>query len=427
MIDPVQKIELPEWMRCDKTQKLMQVIGGDQTPPQSLVVGGCVRNELLGVPVSDIDIATQLTPDQVMEKLKAAGIKAVPTGIDHGTVTAIVDRKPFEITSLRQDVSTDGRHADVEFTDDWTQDARRRDFTMNTLLADLSGNIYDPTRQGLTNLRARNVIFVGDAATRIAEDYLRILRFFRFHAVYGQGEMDAGALKACAAAADKISSLSRERITQEFLKILAVSGAPEILKIMFNHKVLTGLADKSYQVNMLQRLCDLQEKYSPSLSYFGSTEGSKTISRDPAIKSQDDRVGVSQDDARGVNALMARLFVLAGYKPSLFDDYLRLSHAQTKFLIKLEMAVSAVFYGDEKALKKAIFYHGNDLMLQGYLLVLANGKTQENKEMIGVLQNWQAPECPITGETLLAEGYQTGPELGLELKRRQEEWLEGVI
>jgi poly(A) polymerase len=388
ILNPIQKIAPPEWMASKDTQKLMAAIGGDEG--SSRFVGGCVRNTLMGVDVSDIDIATQFTPDEVIEKLKAVNIKVIPTGIDHGTVTAVVDGQPFEITTLRQDVATDGRHAEVSFTEDWVQDSMRRDFTMNTLLADMEGNIYDPTERGLSDLNARKVVFVGDPKKRIAEDYLRILRFFRFHAFYGRGEMDAGALVACQAAADKISSLSRERITQEFLKILSIDNAANTTKIMFNNNILRNVLGGDYEEKTLKELCDLQVRY---------------------------------DDVQ----LMSRLFVLAGNKSRFYDDTFRLSHVQKNFLVKLEMAFNSVLYRDDKTLKKAIYHHGNALMLQGYFLVLANGGGQIDKALLDILQNWQAPKCPITGEMLLAEGYVTGPDLGQELARRQEEWLEEVL
>ena len=388
ILNSSKKITPPEWMVDARAQKLMEIIGGAEG--RSRFVGGCVRNQLLNRSVEDIDIATQFTPVDVMACLKDKGVKAIPTGIDYGTVTAVIDSQPFEITTLRKDIETDGRHADVAFTDDWGEDAKRRDFTMNTLLADMEGNIYDPTGQGLVDLKARRVVFVGEPAKRIAEDYLRILRFFRFHAFYGQGEMDQAALQACQEASDKISSLSRERITSEFLKILSVDMAPFILKIMFDHKVLSDLVDKNYQEKILRNLYEKQS----------------------VIRAEN---------------VLSRLFVMAGNKARLYEDALRLSHAQKNFLVKLEMAFNPVFYADEKAVKKAIFHHGNELMLQGYLLLIANGQVEEDHAMIDTLQNWQAPQCPITGDMLIAEGYVTGPDLGQELTRRQEEWLESII
>lgn len=379
----------PLWMQDDATQEAMRVLNRGSDTPQTLFVGGCVRNWILNKGVHDIDLATKYTPDIVTEKLKQAGIKVIPTGIDHGTVMAVLKGKLFEVTTLRHDIETDGRHAKVGFTDDWVEDAKRRDFTMNTLLADLSGNIYDPLGHGVADAKAGRVVFVGDAVTRIAEDYLRILRLFRFHAIYGQGVLDKTALQACRGAADKISSLSLERVTSEFLKILSVNDAPEILETMFENRVLEELPHEQYQPEFLKKLCALQIEY------------------------------------KAIN-IEARLFVLAGNKARLFDDYLRLSHAQKKFIIKLEMGMTATFYDDKKSLKKAIFYHGNNLLMQGYLLNLAKGQGEEKADMVDIIQNWQAPKCPINGAALMKEGFVTGPDLGAELKRRTEEWLETI-
>ena len=383
-------LEPAPWMRDDKTQKIMALLNEGCDAAQALFVGGCVRNWFLNKAVHDIDIATILTPDVVMLKLSAADVKVIPTGIDHGTVTAVVDGQPFEITTLRHDVQTDGRHAKVCFTQSWLEDAKRRDFTMNTLLADNEGRVYDPLGCGIEDAKAGCVIFVGDARARIAEDYLRILRFFRFYAYYGDGAMDDGALGACRDAADKISTLSRERIMQEFLKILSISDPTNVLRIMFDNNILKNLADKNYQENVLQKLCVRQQ----------------------------------QNDATNIEA---RLFVLAGCQPKLFEEHMRLSHAQKNFIIKLQMASYAQLYADERALKKAIYYHGNDLMVQGYFLGVAMGQVEQSAQMIDFAQNWQAPKCPVTGATLMAEGYVTGPDLGQELKRREEEWLEGVV
>ncbi len=383
-------LQPPSWMQDEATKLIMHALNEGNDRPQTLFVGGCVRNWILNKDVHDVDLATIYTPDEVIQKLEAANIKVIPTGIDHGTVTAVVDGKPFEITTLRHDNKTDGRHAEVSFTDDWVEDARRRDFTMNTLLADMSGNVFDPLGEGVADAKAGRVIFVGDAITRIDEDYLRILRFFRFHAFYGQGEADAVALKACQSAAEKISSLSLERVTSEFLKILSVDEADKILKTMFDYNVLASLPNKNYQSEILEKLCALQCEH------------------------------------HAIN-VETRLFVLAGGKASLFDDYLRLSHAQKKFIIKLDMVAAAAFYQDEKSLKKKIFQHGNGLLMQGYLLSLAKGQGIENLEMIEIIKNWRAPKCPINGDTLIKEGFVTGPDLGIELQRRTDEWLDKVL
>ena len=191
------KLDVQKWRKRRGTKRLLAALGADQGLTR--YVGGAVRDDLLGLPVSDIDLATRLRPDEVVARLEAAKIKAVPTGIDHGTVTAVSDGHPFEITTLRRDVSTDGRRAVVDFTDDWEQDAARRDFTINALSADpLTGELFDYFG-GLEDLKTRHVRFIGDPLQRIAEDHLRILRFFRFHARFGSGTLDDAALEACTA------------------------------------------------------------------------------------------------------------------------------------------------------------------------------------------------------------------------------------
>lgn len=389
-----QKIELPKWLVSDALTRIMGVVDGmptkNQGMPKSLIVGGAVRNALMGVGPTDIDITTEYTPQEITQKCEAQNMKVIPTGIDHGTVTVVIDKIHFEVTTLRKDVETDGRHAVVAYTDNWAEDARRRDFTMNTLLMDMDGNIYDPISVGLKDIKAHHIAFVGVPAQRIEEDVLRILRFFRFHAQYGRGEMDAEALAACTKAADKIATLSRERVTQEFMKILAVRDPTDVLKIMQDSNILPQVFDKNYQSDILHRLC-----------YF-------------------------QDEFQAPH-LVSRLFVLAGMTPRLFDGVLLLSHIQKKFMIKLQLATTPHLYANEKAMKKAIFYHGHDLLRQGYLLRCAKTGQPVEAGMMDILENWDVPDCPITGQSLLEAGYKTGPELGQELDRLKKEWLDRVI
>ena len=241
---PAKHVEVPSWVTAQETQDIMRALNTGAVPG-ALFVGGCVRNLLLSRPVTDIDIATTHKPAESQALLEAAGIKVIPTGIDHGTVTAVIGQRSFEVTSLRRDVETDGRRAVVAFTTDWLEDAQRRDFTMNTLLMGSDGAVYDPLGRGLTDLEAGRVIFVGEAGARIAEDLLRILRFFRFHAYYGSGAPDTAALQACQNAAGSIAELSRERVTQEFFKILEAPGAGDVLALMLEHDVLRDMLEPS--------------------------------------------------------------------------------------------------------------------------------------------------------------------------------------
>jgi poly(A) polymerase len=207
---------------------------------ETRIVGGAVRNALLGRPVTEVDCTTTLLPDAIMARAKRAGFKAVPTGIEHGTITVIVDGEPFEITTLREDVETDGRHAVVHFGRDFVRDARRRDFTINALSLGLDGQLYDYTG-GEADLAARRVRFIGEARTRIREDYLRIMRFFRFHAEYAQGEPDAEGLAASGAERQGLAILSKERIRHELLRLLVATRAEETIRILADHGFLTGL------------------------------------------------------------------------------------------------------------------------------------------------------------------------------------------
>jgi poly(A) polymerase len=206
------------WFQDPRLTRVFSLLNADGG--EGRVVGGAVRNSLMDLPVSDIDIATTLRPEAVMERAAEAGIKAVPTGLQHGTVTLVIDGKPFEVTTLRTDVETDGRHAKVAFSTDWKGDAERRDLTINALYADAKGEVVDLVG-GLADIETRNIRFIGDAATRISEDYLRVLRFFRFFAYYGSGRPDAAGLKASAAARSKLSTLSAERVWSELRKLLS--------------------------------------------------------------------------------------------------------------------------------------------------------------------------------------------------------------
>jgi poly(A) polymerase len=232
-------VRLPdaEWQHVDGLKSVLAALDDVSGGPR--YVGGAVRDTLLGLPVSDVDIATALLPDEVINRLEAAGIKAIPTGIEHGTVTAAVAGKNYEITTLRRDVATDGRRATVAFSTDWQEDAARRDFTINALYADpQSGEVFDYF-DGLSDLEARRLRFIGDANQRIAEDFLRILRYFRFLARYGGGQIDLGAIEACANGAHGLTALSRERIAQELSRILGLKNPVASVDLMIQNGIFT--------------------------------------------------------------------------------------------------------------------------------------------------------------------------------------------
>ncbi len=239
-IASLNTIKLPPsvWLQSPALARVVDALTREGVAPR--IVGGAVRDSLLGLPVSDIDLATPLLPDEVIDKLEASRIKAVPTGIEHGTVTAVADGSTYEITTLRRDVSTDGRRATVAFSDDWKEDAARRDFTINALYADpVSGQVYDYF-SGLDDLNNRCLRFIGDPAVRISEDHLRILRYFRFLARFGGGTADASALTACAAASNSLMALSRERIASELMKILSLPDPLFAVGLMIDNGIFTA-------------------------------------------------------------------------------------------------------------------------------------------------------------------------------------------
>ena len=357
-----------------------------------------MRNTLLSKAVDDIDIATRHTPQRVMDLCGAAGIKTIPTGLDHGTVTAVIDKQSFEITTLRRDVETDGRRAVVAYTDDWAQDAARRDFTMNTLLMDMAGNIYDPTGEGLDDLNARRVVFVGDPAGRIAEDILRILRFFRFHAYYGAGDPDAAALKAICAAADKIPTLSRERITQEVFKILSLDDPADVLSLMFACGVMSDLAHEHYSAALMRRVCAAQSQHK-------------------------------------LQSLAARLIALGGVDAShlnTLERYLIIPKTLRKGYAAIHHVLALPALSNDHNVKVAVYKYGLDAAAHGVIIACAHeGITQgriNNAQMIAaldVVQNWSVPVCPVNGQDLLDAGMLAGKALGDDLSVIERRWIDG--
>lgn len=235
------RLDDQSWLTASATRAVMAALEAAGGPDCARFVGGCVRNALIGAPVADIDIATTLKPEETDRAIRAAGLKAVPTGIAHGTVTAVSERQPFEITTLRRDVSTDGRNATVAFTDDWAEDAARRDFRLNALYADGEGRVFDPTGEGVADAAAGRIVFVGEPETRIREDYLRILRFFRFFAWYGRGEPDRAALAACRALASGMTRLSAERVSKELMTLLAAPDPRVAMAAMAEAGVLAQI------------------------------------------------------------------------------------------------------------------------------------------------------------------------------------------
>ncbi len=367
-----------------RTVKVMQTLGAYEIPPQAMFVGGCVRNALMDVPVSDIDIATTHHPLQVIERLSAHGIRYVPTGLEHGTVTAIVDEAVFEITTLRKDIETNGRHAVISFTDKWEEDALRRDFTINTLLATPDGMVFDPTGRGLSDLDDRRVVFVGNASERIAEDYLRILRFYRFNARYGIGAPDVDAITACRDNAGKITELSRERVTQEFLKIIQLNTAPAALSLMFENGILPAIG-QNYNRAVMERLCEFQTRH----------------------------------DVHDEFARTALLLMEGAPQEGTFS----FSNAQKKHMQDVRNALSCLTSVSRKKIRESVYRFGNAATLQGYFIRLALRDDLPDLDLLDIARYWQAPSFPIGGADLMAQGILPGPALGQKLQELEEKWI----
>lgn len=345
-------------------------------------VGGAVRDGLLGLPVNDLDIATTLDPHDVVDRLKAAGIKAVPTGIEHGTITAVIAGWPVEITTLRRDVSTDGRRAIIAYTDDWREDAARRDFTINALYADpLSGKITD-FFGGIADLEARRLRFIGDADARIAEDHLRILRYFRFLARYGDDELDNEAYAACVAAANSLMALSRERIADELLKLLGVAAPIHALRLMVNGGILTPVL--------------------PEVDGVG-------IDRLARLMAREEAAGVAPSALRRLAALLPP----DAARADLVGARLKLSNKARK---RLTIAVEG---GLGDAPIRALAWHiGVEGAIDRLLL-------DADADLSGVvaLADWTPPKLPISGGALIARGLAPGPDVAKALNIVQDVWV----
>lgn len=388
-----RQIAPTKWMKSSSTVQLLDALQGNilDSEPQALFVGGAVRNTLLLKSVEDVDIATPLLPEDVMQILEHAEIKVIPTGIDHGTVTAIIDRVHYEITTLRHDKKTDGRHAEVSFTKSWEEDAKRRDFTMNTLLMDRNGAVYDPLGLGLDDLDKKRVAFVGDADKRIEEDYLRILRFFRFSAIYSD-EYDQEGLKACKKGAGSIQKLSKERITQEFFKIIASDKPYEVLKIMFDHDVLSELHFDDYDPEFFEHFCTFQSRY--KLSAFSS-----------------------------------RLFVFATLSFANIKKMEALILFPKVFIKDMKLIFGSLGLPDlsnDHSVKVSLYRFGRVASAQALMVELVQDRVMSGyaPKALEIIQNWEIPDFPVTGNDLMKKGMAQGPELGKELDRLEQEWID---
>ncbi|MBB4085959.1 CCA tRNA nucleotidyltransferase [Sphingomonas carotinifaciens] len=360
------------WQTHDGLSALAAALAA--VPGNPRIVGGAVRDTLLGIAVADIDLATPLPPEAVMERVAAAGFKAVPTGIAHGTITAVLPGGPVEVTTLRRDVTTDGRHAVVAFTDDWREDAGRRDFTMNALYADpVTGELYDYF-DGLTDLHAGRVRFIGDPRQRIAEDHLRILRFFRFHARFGDAIDDAG-LEACTQRANDLMALSRERIASELLKLLVTAGAVPVLGLMVDRGILRAVL--------------------PEIDSDG-------VARLALLAGREAEAGMAADAVRRLAAL-----VPAASAESV-GARLKLSNTDRKRL------VAATQGPGEEGARALAYRHGPTLAIDRLLLSGADP---------AALAGWTPPTLPIGGGALVERGLRKGPQVAAVLRAIETQWI----
>jgi len=388
------KRALPDmaWLKTGPLAHLLAVL--DHAGEEARVVGGAVRDAMFGQRPHEVDIATTAMPGAVIERVRAAGFKAVPTGIDHGTVTVIVDGMPFEVTTLRADIETFGRKAKVAFGRDWQIDAERRDFTMNALSVDRTGAVFDYVG-GLADIDARRVRFIGDPAKRIAEDYLRILRFFRFHATYGQAPPDRAGLAACVAARDGLTQLSRERIRMEMLKLLRAAHAAPTLAVMAE----TGLLE--------QVLAGV-----PLLASFENT------------CKVEQAIGVEADPVRRLGALAVSVVEDA----ERLWQRLRLTNSEHARLTSIAEGWSQVSPAHGEAAARELLYRlGPDRYVDRVLVAWARspaGAADEDWKNLATLPaRWSAPKFPLKAKDFIRRGVERGPQLGAALAGAEQAWI----
>ena len=380
------------WLSESPLKDLLAVL--DRDGEEARVVGGAVRNALLGEPIDEVDLATTARPREVIRRAAAARFKAVPTGIAHGTLTVVADGRPFEVTTLREDVETYGRHAKVAFGRDWRRDAERRDFTMNALSLARDGTIYDYVG-GLADLAVRRVRFIGTPAERIAEDFLRILRFFRFHAAYGEGAPDPAGLAACIAARAGLDALSRERVRMEMLKLVLARHAVPTLAAMTE----AGLLDRVLGGVPLIA----------SVSNMVRLEAALALPADPVRRLGALGVAVVEDADR-------------------LRERLRLANAEHERLTAMADRWWHVFpTGDEQPARTLLYSLGPENFLDRVLLAWSRAQAGAAdaawRELASLPARWQAPSFPLKAADFLARGVAKGPALGAALRQAEAAWI----
>ncbi|MBL8642042.1 MAG: CCA tRNA nucleotidyltransferase [Alphaproteobacteria bacterium] len=375
----------------EEVQRLFTLLGNKNLR----FVGGCVRNALLGLPITDIDLATTLRPEEVMRTLKAAHIQCIPTGIDYGTVTAVLNGVGYQITTLRRDVATDGRRAVVAYTTDWAEDAARRDLTVNALYADWNGMIYDPLGEGLKDIEKRRIRFVGDPEVRIQEDYLRILRFLRFYSFYGAGPIDQRGLSASIKFSHKIKTLSRERVSDEFRKILIGPNPEKVLKLMRDHRILPEIISNNFN----------PKRIGSELKF----ENHVTIL-----------------DTEVVFAV--RLFIVANFSTKRIrnlSNHLIISKKLNQILKDISTIKINTKRIEMLKMMEYVYFYPRDSVAAALILWAVNSEMSlsEFKKIWRNFITLEPPVFPISGKDLIAEGIAQDIAIGEKLKALEKKWI----
>ena len=379
------------WLESGAAARVLALLNGNGE--EARVIGGAVRNALLRVPIVDIDIATTALPDEVVRRAKAVGIKSVPTGIDHGTVTLVVDSHPFEVTTLREDTETFGRKAKVAFGRDWVADAHRRDFTINALSVDAGCVVHDYVG-GLNDIAARRVRFIGDPNQRLAEDYLRILRFFRIHAAFGRGEPDRAGYLACIGARDGLATLSAERIRMEMLKLLVADGAVTAIAAMVEGGLLLQILG--------------------GVAYTGPFA---------AMIAAEQVLGLRADAVRR----LAALAVAVTEDARRLGARLRLANAETKALDSMGHRWWRLGGMDEATARRRLYRLGAERYRDRLLLAWSRAGGDADpvrwRELATLPERWSAPKFPLKAADFVKRGVAEGPALGHVLALAEDAWL----
>ena len=390
-----ERLTPQSWMIHPATQRVIAALAAAGGDACARFVGGCVRDALLRQFVTDIDIATTLKPDAVTAALVAAGIKAIPTGISHGTVTAVTGSRVFEITTLRRDVETNGRHAKVVFTDDWAEDAARRDFRFNALYADAVGTIFDPTGDGVSDLRAGAVVFVGNPTQRIEEDALRILRFFRFLGWYGRGSPNAEALAACREMRDRVATLSAERVSKEVLKLLGADDPREAVRLMAATGVLGLVLPSAIGLTRFDALVRIETE--------------QLFTCDPLLR----LAALLPDNPEAARATAARL---------------RLSNADRDRLVAALGLGHVVSWIGPREVRRAIWREGagplRDRVMLDWAASARPATTTQWRALLPMIDSWPRPKFPLSGEEVHAAGVPSGPLVGQVMREVEAWWID---